>query len=106
MEGENMAKRYYVGSVSREGLLELCYDDEYGITHDYELQSPDLKDSRDTFVLAADHDNLAKAALDLIDEADLTCHRKNEEIAVGECPCAVCVLQGLASSGGEKHGDH
>ena len=48
------------------------------------------------------HDRLAKAALELIDEADLTCHRKNEEIPVGECPCAVCVLKGFAASGGEK----
>lgn len=50
--------------------------------------------------ISAERDKIAKAALDLIDEADLTCHRKNEEIPVGECPCAVCVLQGLAPSGG------
>jgi len=55
-----MAKRYYVGSVSREGFLELCYDDETGC-HDYELQSPDLTDSRDTFVLASDYDALLTA---------------------------------------------
>lgn len=59
----------------------------------------------DMFVVwATDYDKLAKAALDLIDEADLTCHRKNEEIAMGECPCAVCVLKGLASDRGADHG--
>jgi hypothetical protein len=101
MEDQSMAKRYYVGSVSHEGFLELCYDDEYDVTHDYELQSPDLTDSRDTFVLARDYETLAQAARDVIDEMDLTCQRANEEISVAEgCPCVVCTLQRLSNSGG------
>lgn len=53
------------------------------------------------YVRAIDYDKLAKAAIDLIDEADLTCHRKNEEIsAVEGCPCPVCVLQRLATNSG------
>jgi DNA-directed RNA polymerase subunit RPC12/RpoP len=37
-----------------------------------------------------------QAARDLIDQADLTCMRANEEISVAEgCPCPVCVVQRL-----------
>ena len=42
-------------------------------------------------------------ARNLIDEADLTCMRANEEISVAEgCPCPVCVLRAaLAHDKGE-----
>ncbi len=66
MEDRSMDKvtRYFVGSVSHEGFLELCYDDETGETRDYELQSPDLKDSRDSFVLASVIDEIHRIAAD------------------------------------------
>jgi len=66
---------------------------------EYHLSQVLLRDRDDLLFF---HDRLARAALELIDEADLTCHRKNEEIPVGECPCAVCVLKGLAASGGAE----
>lgn len=57
-------------------------------------------DKHGDWVTFEDYEALADAALYAITQMDLTCMRSNEEISVAEgCPCALCVLSRLVTSG-------
>ena len=99
-----MVRRYYVGSVSLNGFLELCYDDKETLeTRNYKLQSPDLKDDRDTFVLASDYDALALAVYDECSRQGCFCPT---DPATGECSfCKLSLaLNGYVPAKDSKHG--
>jgi hypothetical protein len=83
MEEPSMAKRYQVIN----GLVSVAHN-----LDDYQKWS-----GMTAVVFARDHETLAQAAREVIDEMDLTCQRASEEISVAEgCPCVVCTLQRLA----------